>query len=118
MQIQAKRVYESPSLKDGKRYLVERLWPRGMRKEALRMDAWLKDVAPSAALRAWYAHDVAKWKEFQRRYRRELDANPDAVGVLTSAARAGPVTLLYAAHDEEHNSAVVLAVYLKEKLHA
>ncbi len=112
--IQVKRVYEPASPRDGKRFLVERLWPRGMKKENLRMDGWLKDVAPSDALRRWFAHDPAKWAEFQRRYRAELRAHSDALDPLVDAARRGSVTLLYSAHDVEHNNAVVLKRYLEK----
>lgn len=87
-----------------------------MKKAALHLDAWLKDVAPSAALRQWFKHDPAKWEEFQRRYRRELDANPDALRPILDAARAGTVTLVYSSHDTEHNNAVALKAYVEEKL--
>lgn len=111
-----KRVYEPASSADGTRFLVERLWPRGMKKSALRIHAWLKDVAPSTALRQWFNHDPKKWKEFQRRYRGELDANPDAVHTILDKARRGRVTLVYSSHDAEHNNAVALKEYLNEKL--
>lgn len=114
--IHLKRVYERASPSDGIRYLVERLGPRGVKKAALHLDAWLKDVAPSAALRQWFKHDPAKWEEFQRRYRRELDANPDALRPILDAARAGTVTLVYSSHDTEHNNAVALKAYVEEKL--
>jgi len=113
--LKTKRVYEAPGAGDGTRYLVERLWPRGMRKEDLSMDGWLKDVAPSPELRRWFNHDPAKWEEFQRRYRSELDANPDVWQPLLEASRRGNVTLLYAARDTEHNSANLLKSYLEEK---
>ncbi len=109
------RVYGHTASDGGKRFLVERLWPRGIKKESLEMDAWLKDVAPSPALRQWYQHDVAKWKEFQRRYRAELDAHPEAWKPIVEAARRGKVTLLYSARDTEHNSAVLLKEYLEAK---
>ena len=89
---------------------------RGVRKEDLHAESWLKDVAPSAELRKWYAHDVARWPKFRERYRRELDANPDAWRVLLDAARRGKITLLYGARDEAHNSAVVLRDYLARKV--
>jgi uncharacterized protein YeaO (DUF488 family) len=114
--IQTKRVYEPPAKTDGTRWLVERLWPRGVKKDALRMEAWLKDVAPSGALRKWFAHDPKKWPEFQRRYARELDADPEAWQLLLGAARKGDVTLLYSAHDTEHNNAVALKAYLEARL--
>jgi uncharacterized protein YeaO (DUF488 family) len=114
--IKLKRVYEPASSSDGARYLVERLWPRGMKKTALRIDAWLKDVAPSTTLRRWFNHDPKKWGEFQRRYRRELNANPDALRPILNAAQRGNVTLVYSSHDAEHNNAVVLKEYVEEKL--
>jgi len=113
--IRLKRVYEVPEPGDGVRLLVERLWPRGMKKEALRLDGWLKDVAPSDALRRWFAHDPAKWDEFQRRYRAELDAHPEAWQPILEAARQGDVTLLYSARDTQRNSAVALKAYLEDK---
>jgi uncharacterized protein YeaO (DUF488 family) len=109
-------VYEPASSADGARYLVERLWPRGMKKTALHIDAWLKDVAPSTALRRWFNHDPKKWGEFQRRYRRELNANPDASRPILNAAQRGNVALVYSSHDAEHNNAVVLKEYVEEKL--
>ena len=114
--IQIKRVYDPPSRSDGTRYLVERLWPRGMSKATLAMDAWMKDVAPSTALRQWFAHDPAKWKEFTRRYRAELDAQPQAWAPIVAQAKRHRVTLLYSAHDTEHNNAVVLRDYLGERM--
>ena len=113
--IGVKRVYEPSDDEDGARFLVERLWPRGMRKEALRMDAWLKDVAPSDALRRWFGHDPAKWEEFQRRYAAELDEKPGAWAPIVQAADRGPVTLLFSAHDLEHNNAVALREYLQAR---
>ena len=113
--IEVKRVYEIGTAR-GRRYLVERLWPRGMKKEALRFDAWLKDVAPGDRLRHWFGHDPAKWKEFRRRYFAELDANPLAWEPLAEAARHGRIILLYSAHDAEHNDAVALKVYLEARL--
>ena len=118
MPVHVKRVYDPPSLKDGKRYLVERLWPRGVKKDSLRIDAWVKGAAPSDGLRRWFGHDPEKWHGFRRRYRQELDWNADALGPILEAARRGPVTLVYSARDEEHNSAVVLAEYLQERFHA
>lgn len=113
--IELQRVYEH-SRQRGTRFLVERLWPRGIRKESLRFSEWLKDVAPSDALRRWFQHDAAKWAEFQRRYRTELDQRPDAWAPILAAARAGDVILLYSSHDTEHNNAVVLRDYLNERL--
>lgn len=114
--IRIKRVYEEPAPGDGARFLVERLWPRGIRKDALQMKAWLKELAPSPDLRKWYAHDVSRWEEFQKRYRRELKADPDALEPLLDAARHGNVTLLYSARDTEHNSALVLKAFLEEQV--
>ncbi len=110
--INVERVYGHTASDGSTRFLVDRLWPRGIKKESLEIDAWLKDVAPSPALRQWYQHDVEKWKEFHRRYRAELDAHPDAWQPILQAARRGKVTLLYSARDTEHNSAVVLKEYL------
>jgi uncharacterized protein YeaO (DUF488 family) len=114
--VRAKRVYESIQRSDGSRFLVERFWPRGVKKEKLKLDAWLKDVAPSDDLRRWFGHDPVKWDAFQRRYRAELDANPGAWEVLLEATRQGNVTLLYSARDTEHNNAIVLKKYLEECL--
>ena len=110
--IKIKRAYDPPARGDGRRYLVDRLWPRGMTKEKLQLDGWLKDVAPSEALRKWFGHDPAKWDEFQRLYFAELDAHPDAWHPILRAARRGNVTLVYGARDTEHNDAVALKVYL------
>lgn len=116
--VNVKRAYDPAGRDDGRRFLVERLWPRGIRKESLRMDAWLKDVAPSTELRQWFSHDPVKWPEFQRRYRAELDANPDAWQPILDAASDGEVTLIYSSHDAEHNNAVALRDYLNQKLHS
>ena len=114
--IQIKRVYDPASRSDGTRYLVERLWPRGMKKNALQLDGWLKDVAPSDALRRWFKHDPARWEEFRNRYVAELDNKPDAWQPIVEKARQGPVTLLYSARDTEHNSALALQAYLEKHL--
>ncbi|HEX5473613.1 MAG TPA: DUF488 domain-containing protein [Vicinamibacterales bacterium] len=111
--IKVKRAYEPAARTDGTRLLVERLWPRGLTKEKVHVDAWLKEVGPSTALRKWFAHDPEKWDEFRRRYRRELDANPDAWAPIRAAARRGTVTLVYSSHDEQHNNAVALQEYLQ-----
>ena len=113
--IRTKRAYEPPMQGDGQRILVERLWPRGVKKEALEIDAWMKDVAPSTELRKWFAHREDRWEEFQQRYRSELDAAPNAWKPLLEAALHGTVTLLYSAHDTLHNSAIVLRDYLLER---
>ena len=110
-----KRVYEPTAADDGRRFLVERLWPRGITKEALAAEAWVKEVAPSPGLRKWYGHRVELWVEFRRRYREELVGNPEAWEPLLSAGRGGPVTLLFGARDPEHNSALVLRDYLEER---
>ncbi len=114
--IKLKRAYETASARDGARILVERLWPRGVRKTSLRLDAWLKDVAPSPKLRTWFGHDPEKWPEFRRRYYAELRARPGALRPLVEAARKGPVTLIFSSHDEEHNNAVALKEYLERRL--
>jgi uncharacterized protein YeaO (DUF488 family) len=114
--LKVKRVYEGTEVSDGVRFLVERLWPRGMKKEQLNMEAWLKDVAPSGSLRRWYGHELSRWGEFQKRYRAELDHNPDAWAPILQASERGHVTLLYSARDTEHNSAVVLKSFLEEHL--
>ncbi|MBV9299580.1 MAG: DUF488 domain-containing protein [Verrucomicrobia bacterium] len=111
--IQIKRVYEPATKEDGARFLVERLWPRGMKKEALQVDAWCKNVAPSHDLRRWFNHDPVKWKEFQRRYWAELADNSEACQPLLDAAKQGNITLLYSAHDTEHNNAISLRSYLE-----
>jgi uncharacterized protein YeaO (DUF488 family) len=113
--IQTKRVYDPPEPSDGTRFLVERLWPRGMKKETLKLDGWRKEVAPSAELRRWFGHDPAKWEEFRRRYFAELDEKPDAWQKIREAARRGNVTLLYSARDTKRNSAVALKAYLEER---
>jgi uncharacterized protein YeaO (DUF488 family) len=112
--VRLKRIYEAPSPADGRRVLVERLWPRGLRKADAALDEWLRDIAPSPELRRWYGHDPAKWPEFRRRYRDELAQRPDRLARLQAHAEAGPVTLLFAARDTERNSAVVLKELLEE----
>jgi uncharacterized protein YeaO (DUF488 family) len=112
-EIRLKRVYEPASPDDGPRILVERLWPRGVSKEHAALDSWAKDVAPSRELRLWFHHDPARWDEFQKRYRAELHENKDAVEELRRRCRSGPVTFIYASHDEQHNGALVLKDYLE-----
>ncbi len=114
--IKLRRAYESASASDGQRFLVDRLWPRGLTKAAVSADAWLKEVAPSTELRQWFAHDPVKWPVFEERYRRELAAHPEALAPLLDAARAGPITLVYGAKDEHRNAAVVLREFLGECL--
>jgi len=111
--IQLKRVYDSPSKEDGQRILVDRVWPRGIAKEKAALELWLKEIAPSTALRKWFGHDPEKWAEFRRRYRAELKENGEALKPLREALRNGPVTLVYAAHDMEHNNAVALKAFLE-----
>ncbi len=106
--IRLKRVYEPPTAADGVRVLVDRLWPRGFTKAAAAIDRWLRDIAPSAELRRWFAHRVERWPEFRRRYPAEVKQRPELVAELRAMARRGPITLVYAARDEEHNAAVVL----------
>ena len=107
-----KRVYEMPSRDDGKRILVDRLWPRGLTKEKASIDLWLKEIAPSTALRKWFDHDPDKWKEFQKRYRKELRDNKELVSLLKEKIKKGTVTLVYGAKDEKHNEALVLKEWL------
>jgi len=116
LNIRTKSVYDPPDARDGFRVLVDRIWPRGMTKEQVRADLWLRDVAPSTALRKWFAHDPSKWEEFKRRYFAELDKNPECVHVLLEAAAKGTVTLLFSASDSEHNQAIALQEYLLSKL--
>jgi uncharacterized protein YeaO (DUF488 family) len=113
MDIRLKRANERAESSDGTRFLVDRLWPRGIRKESLQLDAWLKEASPSTALRKWFAHDAGKWDEFQRRYFVELEAKPEALEPLLAAAGNGRVTLIYGARDTEHNQAVALKAYLQ-----
>lgn len=110
--IQLKRAYDAAGKEDGTRLLVERLWPRGVKKEDLRLDGWLKDVAPSTELRKWFNHDPEKWAEFRRRYFAELKERPEALEPIVKAARKGRVTLIFSSHDAEHNNAVALREYL------
>ncbi len=114
--IQVKRAYEAPADSDGIRFLVDHLWPRGLKKENLRVQAWLKSLSPSNQLRKWFAHDPAKWEEFQRRYFAELDHNPEAWEPLNDAAKQGDITLVYGARDTEHNNAVALKAYLEKQV--
>lgn len=113
--IKVKRIYDPASRADGKRFLVDRLWPRGIAKDELAVEAWLRDVGPSAELRRWFGHDPAKWAEFRRRYFAELDANEEAWKPLATAARRGTITLLFSARDAEHNNAVALKEYLQKR---
>ena len=114
--IKIRRVYDIVDDDDGIRFLVDRLWPRGIGKDALKADSWLKNVSPSAELRKWFDHDPVKWSEFRRRYFSELKANPNGWKPLVEAERKGPVTLLYGAKDEIHNNVIALREYLKAHL--
>ncbi|HEY1751741.1 MAG TPA: DUF488 family protein [Caulobacteraceae bacterium] len=112
--VSIKRAYEAPAAGDGRRVLVDRLWPRGVGKAEAKLDDWLKDVAPSSDLRRWFGHDPERWPEFRRRYRAELQANPAAEALRRLAAK-GRLTLIYGARDTEHNDAVVLAEWLADR---
>jgi len=114
--VKVKRVYQPPAPQDGARFLVERLWPRGVKKESLKSDGWLKDLGASDTLRRWFAHDPGKWDAFCRRDWAELDAQKEAWHSLQEAARRGDVTLLYSARDTAHNNAVALKAYLERHL--
>lgn len=113
--IQIKRVYEDALPGDGKRFLVERLWPRGIKKEHIKMVGWLKDVAPSSELRKWFSHDPSKWEKFKERYFEELNHNQSEVNILKSFLNTGKATLLYSSKDTEHNNAAALKEYLESK---
>lgn len=113
-EIRVKRAYRAARQSDGARILVDRLWPRGMSKDRLRLADWMKEIAPSEDLRNWFGHDPERWKAFCERYAEELDANRQAVASLRARAVEAPVTLIYAAKDEAHNNAVALEHYLKE----
>ncbi len=113
MQVSIKRVYEKASASDGKRILVDRLWPRGVSKASAKIDIWLKEVSPSDKLRKWFGHDPKKWEEFQKRYRDEIK-NGDAFSELQKIAKKMKCTLVYGAKDEEHNDAVVLKMLLEK----
>jgi uncharacterized protein YeaO (DUF488 family) len=110
--IKLKRAYDRVSPTDGARLLVERLWPRGLSAERLKLDGWIREVAPTTELRKWFGHDPAKWRQFRIRYFRELNSQPESWRSILSLARRGTVTLVYSSHDEEHNNAVALREYL------
>jgi uncharacterized protein YeaO (DUF488 family) len=112
MKLKIKRVYEQPAKGDGKRILVDRLWPRGLTKEKAGIDLWLKDIAPSTELRKWFGHDPGKWKEFKKRYHQELKNNKKQVSILYEELKKRVVTLVYGAKDEQHNEALVLKEWL------
>ena len=107
-----KRIYEPAEPTDGYRLLVDRLWPRGVSRQSAALDAWMKEVGPSSELRRWFGHDAARWPEFKRRYRAELEFRQDLVTEILSLAADGPVTLVYSARDTDHNQAVALAEYI------
>lgn len=114
--IRTKRAYEEAAPNDGVRFLVDRLWPRGVRKEALNVVMWIRDASPSTQLRKWYQHEPEKWEEFQRRYRAELKGNPQAWQPLLEAARTDDVTLVFSSKELERNNAVALKLFLEDKL--
>jgi len=112
--IKLKRVYVEPAVEDGRRILVERLWPRGMSKDKIKIDEWMKDLAPSGSLRRWFSHDPEKWQEFRSRYRKELEPKTSELKRLAEMAKRGDITFVYSARDEQHNNAVVLKELLEE----
>ncbi len=114
MQISLKRAYEAPDDNDGLRVLVDRIWPRGVSKEQLRLDRWLKEIAPSNELRKWFGHDPEKWDEFKRRYFSELEQREELIEELLKNCGAGRMTFIFSAKDEKHNNAVALKEYLEE----
>lgn len=116
--IQIKRAYERPSPQDGRRVLVDRIWPRGLKKDALALESWQREAGPSHQLRRWFGHDPARWDEFKRRYRQELreSAKEPLIEALLNGARSDTLTLVYSARDTEHNQAAVLRDYLEERL--
>ena len=116
MSIQLKRAYDEPSQSDGVRVLVDRVWPRGLARETLRIDHWAKDLAPSTALRKWFGHDRLKWDAFQERYFPELDDAGESLQGLLSKARGGPITLVFGAKDIHRNNAVALKQYLEQRI--
>lgn len=113
--IRLKRAYDDAAADDGLRVLVDRLWPRGLSKQKAHIDLWLKEIAPSTELRKWFGHDPAKWKDFQARYRKEIQSHPDSLALLRKKGKEGTVTLLFASHDQERNNAVVLQGLLKRR---
>lgn len=114
--IRIKRAYDPAERSDGQRFLVDRIWPRGIGKDDLKIDAWPKEAAPSNELRRWFGHDPARWPEFQDRYWQELDGNQEAWLPMLDAARERDITLIYGAKDKEHNNAVALKAYLEKRL--
>jgi len=116
MPISLKRAYEKPSPNDGKRILVERLWPRGLKKDEAKIDQWLREVSPSTELRKWFGHDSAKWTEFKERYREELDKKHDIISKLAKECREKKVTFVFAAKEQQYNNAVALKEYIESRL--
>ena len=115
MKVKIKRAYETATKNDGKRILVDRLWPRGLTKTRAKIDLWLREVAPSTALRRWFGHEPRKWAEFKRRYSAELETNNEQVSLLAREVSAGKVTLVYGAKDQQHNAAVILKEFVGRK---
>ena len=113
--VKLKRAYESASPADGVRLLVERLWPRGLSKDRLKLDGWIREVGPTTELRQWFGHDPAKWSQFRARYFRELDSRPESWQPIAASMKRGTVTLVYSSHDKKHNNAVALKDYLQTK---
>jgi uncharacterized protein YeaO (DUF488 family) len=113
--IKIKRIYDSASSKDGKRILVDRLWPRGIKKDEAKIDEWMKEIAPSNELRKWFAHDPSKWQEFKKRYTEELKSQANLIEILINKAKKGNLTLIFSARDTEHNNAVVLSELISER---
>lgn len=113
MDIKIKRIYDKAEQSDGTRVLVDRLWPRGVSKEEAKLDHWMKEIAPSTELRKWYDHEVSRFSEFSKRYKKELDANPNLIKELLQQAKEKRLTLLFGAKDEKHNQAVVLKEFLE-----
>ncbi len=114
--VKMKRVYEPPAREDGRRILIDRLWPRGIKKEDAKIDEWIKEIAPSTELRKWFSHDPVKWPEFRRRYRKELEDMSDVVTRLTEKAKIGTITLLFAAKDTVHVNAAVLKEVIEQAI--
>ena len=113
--VKLKRAYDPPTADDGRRILIDRLWPRGISKQRAAIDHWMKDIAPSTELRKWFGHDPRKWREFKERYARELDQRPEALAQLLEMAKAGRITLVFGAKDTAHNNAVALKEYLERR---
>lgn len=113
--VKIKRVYDPPSEDDGKRILVDRLWPRGIKKDKARIDEWIKDIAPSTGLRRWFSHERSKWQEFKKLYRRELEGKLDLIERLANESKKRTITLLFSAKDREHNNALVLKEMIEER---